>query len=386
MSRSNSPLRGTPAATGRRRRGFTLIELLVVISIIAVLISLVAPAVQSARRAARLLECQNNVKQIALAITNKATTDSGRLPYVREDYYHDAATTGPLIELAGEGGAAFNTWPRSILGYFDLPGAERAVNALESARGTADVVTLNKIIFNEGLLDLTVKGFICPEDENNAGGLGISYRANVGYINVDNVSALGQVNHEPGDPTYDYTHTGAAIGRDDVEAFLAGTAMHGPTQGDNSRNTLDGISRNDGATQTLLILEHTRRANWLFGDMFELGVGLPLEPGDSDTVKFPGFDEVPDAGGLYDETGNYPIASVHENYLINAPGGTNLPRAGSNHIGVITVAYADGRATKLSDQIDPQVYYKLLSSGGSKLTYPNGTTFQKPVSDGDFDL
>ncbi len=72
----------------RPLRGFTLVELLVVITIIAMMMALLLPAVQAVRASARQTQCASNMKQIGLAVQMFANSRGGQMPF---NVHHSAA-------------------------------------------------------------------------------------------------------------------------------------------------------------------------------------------------------------------------------------------------------------------------------------------------------
>lgn len=86
-----------------KKTGFTLVELLVVIAIIGVLVGLLLPAVQSAREAARRMQCSNNLKQLALALHN----------------YHDTNLKFPMGSHNGQTGILRWDWMAQSLPFIE---------------------------------------------------------------------------------------------------------------------------------------------------------------------------------------------------------------------------------------------------------------------------
>ncbi len=134
-----------------KRLGFTLVELLVVIAIIGVMVGLLLPAVQSAREAARRMQCSNNLKQIGLALHN----------------YHDTFRSFPKNQgWATHGGSNFGSaannsgisWRALILPFLEQTPFYDQIDFGQPVISTVGVPS------NLDLARMPMAPYLCPSD------------------------------------------------------------------------------------------------------------------------------------------------------------------------------------------------------------------------------
>jgi prepilin-type N-terminal cleavage/methylation domain-containing protein len=166
-------------------RGFTLVELLVVIAIIGVLVGLLLPAVQAAREAARRSACNNNLKQIGLAMHNVASAQQERLPFSKDAMRANAGNTGIIKwRLSNEGSYS---WVVMCLPYMDRQDLFDRFNFEQNSNSATNLPISQSII----------PGLLCPSntqprqrgsliDNAGAGGGtnygGLDYSGSLGHI------------------------------------------------------------------------------------------------------------------------------------------------------------------------------------------------------------
>jgi prepilin-type N-terminal cleavage/methylation domain-containing protein len=306
--------------TTRRRAGFTLIELLVVIAIIGVLVSLLLPAVQHAREAARRAQCKNNLRQIGLALHNYVDSND-----VMPPGYIGSWTPGDPGKV--DRGPGWG-WAASLLHFVEQEELYHAINFERNIEADDNVTSRLQL----------VNVYLCPSDPISA--------------RTFNVFAADQS-----------TVITNVAGANYVGVFGTGEVGDNPDKGDGAffRNSRIGLRDfSDGLSRTIVVGERSHnisRVTWT-GAVTDVYSGATPR-GDGGTVKTP-YDPEPSFIMILG-----PVGTEDGRRTPNDPDAHNEDYW-SQHAGGCLMLMGDGSVQFIHDQIDPKVFQALATRAGGE--------------------
>lgn len=338
------------ARTTTLTRGFTLIELLVVIAIIGMLISVLLPAVQAAREAARRMACASHLRQIGLGVQNYAET-YGCLPagcIINQAGY---AAGEYSAWLEAETGSQGTSWMLAALAFFEQQSLFERWNYQTNVAGNIDVA------------ETDIPLFYCPSRRNKIRSEDQDRMfLEIKYGGTDYGGCLGR-----GNGYYNKCSSGVSAGCGHAftmqNSILATASSYGGTtwsagryQGALTPNLWVRFQEfTDGTSCTILAGELQR---------------LLPEPGATGYVSNRLSDDGWAVGGA-----STLFTTSYKDEGVAQPGGFNngfFESAGSEHPGGAHFVMADGSVHFINDSIDHRNIYAYLGSIKGGETLPPG--------------
>lgn len=340
-----------------KRRGFTLIELLVVIAIIAILIGLLLPAVHKVRSSAWRVSCQNNLKQLGVALQHYESGNNVFPALIR------AETKGPITFAP-----YFYAW--SVLAQLNPYLEQTAIHDRMNLTMPLYVPPFFNISAdNQFAVQKVIKLFLCPADkgESVGGGYGVP------VLGPTNYAACAGTGTVEGGPPY-----GSPWDSD---------GMFRPVKPFKAVDIRDGLSHTVAMSESLL------------GEGPESDSGPPPGPPSRVYAYLPPNSTLTESAcagatlwnnqrrrGFLWASGELRCAAYNHYYTPNPPQYdciTNTLTAGqqqltaigfraarSLHGGGVNVLFGDGSVRLVSDQVDPQIWRAAATRAGNDLGDP----------------